>query len=100
MHTQKDGRVNVDLAQDLETNFAWTPPLATSVSANSADLEGPESILVEELEAAFAELEQVNRGTQEAALDPQLDGQEISAGKVYDFIRIGSSREGSSSRGI
>jgi hypothetical protein len=66
MHTQKDSRVNVDLAQDLETNFTWTPPLMTSVSANSADLEGPESISAGELEAAFAQLEQVNRGTQEA----------------------------------
>jgi hypothetical protein len=46
------------------------PPLVTSVSANSANLERPESISVEELEAAFAELEQVNGGTQEAALDP------------------------------
>jgi hypothetical protein len=61
------------------------PPLATSVSANSTDLDGPESISVEELEAAFAELEQVNRGTQEGALDPWLDGEEILAGKVYDF---------------
>jgi hypothetical protein len=88
MHTQKDGRVDVDFAQDLETNFTWTPPLTTNVSANSADLEGPESISAEELEAALAELEQVNRVTQEAALDPQLDGQEISAGKVNDFAEL------------
>ena len=51
-------------------------------------MEGPESISEEEIEAAFAELEQLNRGTQEAALDPQLDGQEISAGKVYDFVEL------------
>jgi hypothetical protein len=94
MHTQKDGGVDVDLAQDLETNFTWMPPLATSVSANSANLEGPGSISVEELEAAFAELEQVNRGTQEAALDPQLDGQEISAGKVYDFSELDQVEKG------
>ena len=88
MHTRKDGRIDVDLAKDLETNFTWTPPLATNVSANSADLEGPESISEEEIEAAFAELEQLNRGTQEAALDPQLDGQVISVGKVYDFVEL------------
>jgi hypothetical protein len=79
----------VDLAQDLKTNFTWTPPLVASVSANSANLEGPESILVEELEAAFAELEQVNRGAQEAAqVDPQVDRQEILAGKVHDLSEL------------
>jgi len=78
----------VDLAKDLETGFTWTPPLATNISANNADLEGPEGISDEEIEAAFAELEQQNRGTQEHALDPQLDGQEISAGKVYDFVEL------------
>ena len=88
MHTQKDSGLDMDLAKDLKTNFMWTPPLATTVLANSADLEGPESILAEEIEAAFAELEQQNRGTQEAALNPQLDGQEISAGKVYDFAEL------------
>jgi len=58
MHTQKDSGLDMDLAKDLKTNFMWTPPLATTVLANSADLEGPESILAEEIEAAFAELEQ------------------------------------------
>ena len=87
-HTRKDGRLDVDLAKDLKTNFTWMPPLATNISANSADLEAPESISEEKIEAAFAELEQLNRGTQEAALDPQLDGQEISAGKVYDFVEL------------
>jgi hypothetical protein len=51
-------------------------------------LERPESILVEKLEAAFAELEQVNRGTQEAALDSQLDRQETLAGKVYESFEL------------
>jgi hypothetical protein len=94
MYTQKDGGVHVDLAQDLKTNFTWMPPLVTSVSANSAHLEGPESISAEELEATFAELEQVNRGTQKAALDPQLDRQEILAGKVYDLSELDQVEKG------
>jgi hypothetical protein len=57
-------------------------------------LKGPESILAEEPEAAFAELEQVNRGTKQAALDPQLDGQEILEGKVYDFSELDQVEKG------
>ena len=88
MHTCKDPGVDVQLATDLETNFTWTPPLATNGFVNSGDLEGPEGISEEDIDAAFAELEEQNRNSEETAIDPRLDGHEITAGKVYDFAEL------------
>ena len=88
MHTRKDPGVDVQLATDLETNFTWTPPLATNRFVNGGDLEGPEGISEEDIDAAFAELEEQNRNSEETAIDPWLDGHEITAGKVYDFAEL------------
>ena|ERR1700735_61175 len=86
MHTHNEPSVNVDLATDIETNFTWKLPLTTKES--DVSLEGPESITDEELEAAFAELEQ--GPTDGNVLDPEIED-EIEAGKVYDlkeFTRV------------
>ena len=80
MHTHNEPSVNVDLATDIETNFTWKLPLTTKES--DVSLEGPESITDEELEAAFAELEQ--GPTDGNVLDPEIED-EIEAGKVYDL---------------
>ena len=58
MHTRNDLGLNIDLSADLETNFTWTPPLAAQQTEIS--LDSPEAITDEDLEAAFAELEQRN----------------------------------------
>ena len=81
MHTHNKPGINVDLATDIETNFTWKLPLTTKKS--DVSLEGPESITDEELEAAFAELEQ--GPTDGNVLDPEIEGDEIEAGKVYDL---------------
>ncbi|KAG2362575.1 hypothetical protein BDR07DRAFT_1580225 [Suillus spraguei] len=60
----------VHLAMDPDTNFTWTPPL----------LEGPESLTEDEIEQCIAELPLV--------IDPQLEGYEILAGKVYDLAEL------------
>jgi hypothetical protein len=88
MHTRKDPGVDVQLATDLKTNFTWTPPLATNGFVNGGDLEGAEGISEEDIDAAFAELEEQNRNSEEAVIDPQLDGHEITAGNVYDFTEL------------
>ena len=88
MHTGKEPGLNVDLSADLETNFTWTLPLAAQQTEIS--LEGPEAITDEELEAAFAELEQLDL-TDARTLDPVIEGNKIEAGRVYDldeFARV------------
>ena len=88
MHTCNKPGLNIDLSADLETNFTWTPPLAAWQTKIS--LEGPEAITDEELEAAFAELEQRN-STDAQTLDLVIEGDEIEAGRVYDldeFARV------------
>ena len=87
MHTHNKPGINVDLAMDIKTNLTWKSPLTTKES--DVSLEGPESITDEELEAAFAELEQ--GPTDGNVLDPEIEGDEIEAGKVYDleeFARV------------
>ncbi|KAG2063785.1 hypothetical protein BDR04DRAFT_1163308 [Suillus decipiens] len=46
--------INVDIAADLEANFAWAPPFATQTQNVDDDLAGPESISLDEIDAAFA----------------------------------------------
>ena len=83
MHTRTNGGINVDLATDMQHNFTWTPPLA-SLSHRDDDLEGPESITDEDIDAASAEIEQRNAGNA-TNVDPVIEGAEIEAAKVYDL---------------
>ncbi|KAG2369830.1 hypothetical protein BDR07DRAFT_1387220 [Suillus spraguei] len=50
MHTQNNGGTDTDLAMDLDTNFAWTPLLASQSQADD-ELEGPESLTEDEVAA-------------------------------------------------
>ena len=86
--TRNEPGLNIDLSADLKTNFTWTPPLAARQTEIS--LEGPEAITDEELEAAFAELEQRD-STDARRLDLVIEGDKIEAGRVYDldeFARV------------
>jgi hypothetical protein len=82
MDTRTNRGINVDLATNIQHNFTWTPPLALPSRGN--DLEGLESITDEDIEAAFAEIEQRGGGGA-ANIDPVIEGAEIEAAKVYDF---------------
>lgn len=84
MHTRKDRGINVDLATDIAANFTWTPPLATQQHDDS--LEGPEGITDEDIEEAFAELDQ--RSADASPLDPVIEGHENDAAKAYDFDEL------------
>jgi hypothetical protein len=57
MHTGAQSGINVDGATDLEANFAWAPSLAPQTQNVDDDLAGPESISLDEIDAAFALLE-------------------------------------------
>jgi len=52
MHTQADGGINVERAEDLIQAFNWTPLLANF----NSDLEGLEELTEEEIDAEFDKL--------------------------------------------
>ncbi|KAG1879846.1 hypothetical protein F4604DRAFT_1954190 [Suillus subluteus] len=76
--------INVDVAADLEANFAWAPPLAPQTQNIDDDFAGPESISLDEIDAAFALLEH-EKEVMERVLD---DGNEVLEGQVYDFAEL------------
>jgi len=81
MHTSAQPGINIDVAADLEANFAWAPPLAPQTQNIDDDLAGPESILLGEIDAAFALLE-----CEKEAMERELvDGNEVLEGQVYDL---------------
>jgi hypothetical protein len=82
MHTHENQDINVDLVTDIEQNFTWTP-LLTSPSHDN-DLEGPEGIMDDNIEAVFAEIKQ-HDGEARSNLDPVIEAAEVDATKVYDF---------------
>ncbi|KAG2124570.1 hypothetical protein BD769DRAFT_1467779 [Suillus cothurnatus] len=61
MHTREEVGIAVETAQDLEASFAWAPSLSTE-SRNADDLfVGPESILLDDIAAEFAALEELKK---------------------------------------
>jgi hypothetical protein len=81
MHTCKAGGINVGLAADILQNFTWTPPLAPQSDNN---LEGPEAITDEDIEAAFTDIEWRDVETR-SNIDPIIEGSKVEAAKVYDL---------------
>jgi hypothetical protein len=81
MHTCEGGGINVGLAADILQNFTWTPPLAPQSDNN---LEGPEAITDEDIEAAFTDIEWRDVETR-SNIDPIIEGSKVEAAKVYDL---------------
>ncbi|KAG2065321.1 hypothetical protein BDR04DRAFT_1234608 [Suillus decipiens] len=81
MHTGAQPGINVD----IEANFAWAPPLAPQTQNVDDDLAGPESISLDEIDAAFALLEH-KKESMERVLTDGLD--EVLEGQVYDFAEL------------
>jgi hypothetical protein len=52
MHTRKEAGIDVDVARDLEADFAWTHPLSAQAQG-ADDLAGPETISPDDIAAAF-----------------------------------------------
>ncbi|KAG2073433.1 hypothetical protein BDR04DRAFT_1141238 [Suillus decipiens] len=85
MHTGAQPGIHVDIAADLEANFAWAPPLAPQTQNVDDDLAGPESISLDEIDAAFALLEHEKESMERVLIDG-LD--EVLEGQVYDFAEL------------
>jgi hypothetical protein len=92
MHTRPEPGIDAELAEKLERSFSFQPPLAsTSDSFDSADIQGPESISMTELEAAFDDAEQGL--AKDLAANSDLTGQplptpEVLGGAIYNFSEL------------
>jgi hypothetical protein len=84
MHTNAQPGINSEVAADLEANFAWAPPLAAQTQNIDDNLTGPESISLNEIDAAFAQLE----CKKDAIEWEPVDGNEVLEGQVYDFVAL------------
>ena len=89
MHTRPEGGINTELVVDLETDFAWVPPLAISDDVAEPGLEGPESTSLDELDKAYQEFEE-ELHQRERARDSvmDIDGQEVLEGEAYSFEEL------------
>ncbi|KAG2070751.1 hypothetical protein BDR04DRAFT_1099410 [Suillus decipiens] len=84
MHTGAQPGISVDVAADLEAIFAWAPPLAPQTQNVDGDLAGPESISLEEIDAAFTLLK--HEKDMERVLIDGMD--KVLEGRVYDFAEL------------
>jgi len=64
--------------------FTWIPPLTAHAEHPDDYLAGPESISVDEIDAAFDELEK----EKVAALHDDVDGGEVLEGEIYNFAEL------------
>jgi len=86
MHTQADGGINVERAEDLIQAFNWTP-----LPANfNTDLEGLEELTEEEIDAEFDKLaEQLPTG-EGNGITSDVPLEQVSDITDLDNIRAGS----------
>ncbi|KAF8491947.1 hypothetical protein JB92DRAFT_2752511, partial [Gautieria morchelliformis] len=88
MHTRLNRDMNVELVAELDAQYTAAEYSASSerpITAVdwTAPLEGPESILLDEIEAGFEELERQGAGS--SITEPDPDGNEVTAAEVYDL---------------
>ncbi|KIK44650.1 hypothetical protein CY34DRAFT_784253 [Suillus luteus UH-Slu-Lm8-n1] len=84
MHTNAQPGINSEVAADLKVNFAWAPPLAAQTQNIDDNLAGPESISLDEIDTAFAQLE----CKKDVIEREPVDGNEVLEGQVYDFVAL------------
>ncbi|KAJ8596242.1 hypothetical protein M405DRAFT_805808 [Rhizopogon salebrosus TDB-379] len=53
MHTRKEAGIDVDVARDLEADFAWTHSLSAQPQGADDLLAGPKTISPDDIAAAF-----------------------------------------------
>jgi hypothetical protein len=84
MHTREETGINLEVARDLEENFAWVPPLAAEPANLDDSLAGPESLWPDDVAAEFAAFEkQAREETFES-----VDGKEVFEGCAFDFKEL------------
>lgn len=84
MHTGVGKEVNVQLVDELESTFSYIPPLGPAqINSGDGELEGPESVSMEEFDDAFeAVIEEGGR-----LLEPAV-GVGVLEGNIYDWEEL------------
>ena len=89
MHTRPESGIDTDLATDLETDFAWVPPLTISDDAAEPGLEGPEDMSLDELDKAYRKFEEeLRQWARSQDSDMDMDGREVLEGEAYSFEEL------------
>lgn len=85
MHTHSTPGIDNELVNELQDNFSWTGPLATETPSDDGNIEGPESVSLDEIDAAFAALEsEVQLDIENGNTGPG-GSSGVLAGGIYDF---------------
>ena len=90
MHTHTENGIDITLANELGTTFAWVPPLVTEAGHPDDYFAGQESISLEEINEAFNKLEKEKQASQ----PHDVDGAEVLEGQVYVFQELDRIDEG------
>ncbi|KAJ7455723.1 hypothetical protein FB451DRAFT_1184020 [Mycena latifolia] len=88
MHTRAEPGLDTDLAEGLEANFTWKPPLLIENITDDVDMCGIEEMSEEEINAAFESWDAdlaAEWAAREALL---LAKQPIDVGLVYDYTEL------------
>jgi len=95
MHTTELPGINTEVAKQLETDFAFVPPLATVSGDTSYNLEGPESMSLDDIDAEFTRLEDIQNGERmETGFPSDVNGREVLEGRAFDFAELQRVDEG------
>ncbi|KAJ6628795.1 hypothetical protein B0H10DRAFT_2209241 [Mycena sp. CBHHK59/15] len=88
MHTRTEPGIDTDLAQDLETNFMWTPPLLVENITDDVDIRGIEELTMEEIDAAFNEWDPDLAAEWAARAAIPMGKEPVDIGLVYDLTEL------------
>jgi hypothetical protein len=88
MHTRTKSGINVDLVNDLDISFTWTPLFSLQSDDDDNLLDGPESLTLDDINDAFDKLEDELWKEKELMLDQEIGGGEILEGQIYNFEEL------------
>ncbi|KAG2360537.1 hypothetical protein BDR07DRAFT_1412142 [Suillus spraguei] len=95
MHTTELPGIDTEVAKQLETDFAFVPPLS---AVSSDNLEGPESISLDDIDPEFARLEDIRNAEKtmstEFSSDWDVDRKEVLQVRAFDFAELQRVDEG------
>ncbi|KAG1817200.1 uncharacterized protein BJ212DRAFT_1299357 [Suillus subaureus] len=98
MHTTELPGIDTDVAKQLETDFAFVPPLTAVSSDTNCNLKGPESISLDDIDAEFAQLKDICKAEKmidtEFLSDWDVDGREVLEGNAFNFAELQHVDEG------
>ena len=84
MHTHPEKNIHIDLTNELKTTFAWVPLSLWKLNTLMIILWGPESISLDEIDAAFEGLGK----EKDASWRLNVDGADVLEGEVYSFDEL------------